>query len=144
VAAKKGRVDEKGNRLTEKQRLFVQCYAGNGLDAAKKAGYRGSEGTLAAIASQNLNKLNVMQAIRERADKEAIPKIKSRHDLQKFWSDVVESPETDMKDRLKASELLGKSEALFTDNLRVDVTMELKKLSDEELDARFNALSEPV
>ncbi len=42
-----------------------------------------------------------------------------------------------MKDRLKASELLGKSDAMFTDNLRIDAKVELMKLSDEELNARL-------
>ena len=141
MAAKKEKVDGKGNNtLTEKQRLFVQYYSGNATDAARKAGYKGNEVTLGAVGFENLRKPLIAKAIQRRQETEERPNILSRQELQAFWSEVATSSEQDMKDRLKASELLGKSDAMFTDNIRVDAKVELMKLSDEELNARLNAL----
>ena len=44
--------------------------------------------------------------------------IKTRSERQKFWTDVIADEKVTMGDRLRASELLGKSEADFTDNIR--------------------------
>lgn len=141
--AKKAKVDEKGSKtLTEKQRLFVQCYVGNATEAATKAGY--SKNRCSEIGYQLLQKTSVKDAIRKRQEIEERPNILGRQELQAFWSEVATSSEQDMKDRLKASELLGKSDAMFTDNLRIDATLELKKLSDEELNAKLDALISTV
>ncbi len=59
------------NDLTPKQQAFVENYLSNGLnasEAARRAGYGGDDGSIRAIASQNLTKLNVKAAIdREQA-----------------------------------------------------------------------------
>lgn len=59
------------DNLTPKQQLFVESYISNGLNAtqaARQAGYNGDDGTIRAIASQNLTKLNVKAAVeREQA-----------------------------------------------------------------------------
>jgi hypothetical protein len=53
--------------LTLKQRLFVDFYLGaakgNGVEAAKRAGYRGSPNTLHAVAVENLRKPTIQAAI---------------------------------------------------------------------------------
>ena len=51
-------------KLTPKQKAFVSEYlkSGNATEAARKAGYKGSDNILAAIGSQNLRKLNVSRA----------------------------------------------------------------------------------
>jgi hypothetical protein len=41
----------------------------------------------------------------------------TRQQRQQFWSKVAGDESQEMKDRLRASELLGKSEADFTENL---------------------------
>ena len=76
--------------LTTKQQKFVDAYiatSGNGAESARRAGYKGSEETLRAIAAQNLTKLNVGQAIRERQMEQAKSfKITADMVLQKLWS----------------------------------------------------------
>jgi hypothetical protein len=63
--------------LTTKLRLFVEYYLGearfNGTAAARLAGYQGDDNTLAAIASQNLRKLKVREAITARLHEAAMP-----------------------------------------------------------------------
>lgn len=63
--------------LTLKQRKFGLAFVGeangNGAEAARLAGYRGDDGTLRAIASQNLTKLNIQKFINQlRSDAEKV------------------------------------------------------------------------
>src|SRR5262245_29671522 len=58
-------------KLTVKQEKFTNEYlanGGNGVQAARAAGYGGSDGTLRAIASENLTKPNISSRVRERLD----------------------------------------------------------------------------
>lgn len=52
--------------LTERQKRFVDAYAGNGLEAARSAGYAGSDATLKVTASKLLKHPAVRDAIEER------------------------------------------------------------------------------
>ena len=53
--------------LTGKQRLFVEAYVGqargNATEAARTAGYAGSEGTLAQVGYENLRKPEIRDAV---------------------------------------------------------------------------------
>lgn len=71
-------------RLTLRQQKFCYAYAGeangNGVESARLAGYRGSDATLRAIASENLTKPNIqifISQLREKAEKSASDKILS-------------------------------------------------------------------
>jgi phage terminase small subunit len=59
---------------TNKQRLFVEHYlqCWNGTEAARLAGYRGNDATLASIASENLRKPKIRAEIERRIAAEAI------------------------------------------------------------------------
>lgn len=108
----------KAPKLTEKQRRFVEAYmgeaAGNGTEAARLAGYKGSAKTLGVVATENLAKPSVRAAIDARVA--ADPKIATRQQRQEFWTKVMLGEEdAEMRDRLKASELLGKSQADFVE-----------------------------
>lgn len=76
-ASKNGHRPQAGDkvRLTLKQRKFCLAYTGeangNGVEAARLAGYRGSDLTLRVSASENLTKPNVLRFISQlRADAE--------------------------------------------------------------------------
>ena len=62
------------HKLTGKQQAFVREYLldFNAAAAAKRAGYRGSPGTLRAIGSQNLHKPAISQAIHDSISESAI------------------------------------------------------------------------
>jgi hypothetical protein len=51
---------------------------------------------------------------------------KTRQERQKFWSDLMDSDEN-IRDRLKASELLGRSEADFTDKVQGELILTLEE-----------------
>ena len=57
---------EKKKKLTLKQTLFIKYYFeqnGNGTQAARLAGYKGTENSIRVIAHNNLTKDNIMEAI---------------------------------------------------------------------------------
>ena len=106
--------------LTVKQKRFVECYDGNASEAARQAGYSPK---WADKFGPNLIGKNreIAAAIREREEKRVNSLILSREQRQVFWSTVVQDEDADMRDRLKASELLGRSEGDFLEKT-LDVT----------------------
>jgi phage terminase small subunit len=102
-------------KFTTKQKLFIDAYCGNASEAALKAGY--SKKTAPFIGAENLKKPQIALAIAERQNKRETKLIGTREDRQKFWTEVYNDTTASMSDRLRASELLGKSEADFTDKL---------------------------
>lgn len=129
----------KGKSLSPMQQRFVDLYSGNATEAAIRAGY--SEKTAYSMGNRLLKKVEIIKAIKARESKELKPFIATRQDRQKFWTNVMNNPVEDMKNRLKASELLGKSEADFTEkiqatgNMRVETapTIDLSELSPGQL-----------
>jgi len=113
--------------LTTKQQRFVDFYDGNATDAARKAGYKGNANQLHAIGAQNLQKLTIKEAIDAREKKRNKKNIADREERQGFWTDVMNMNDNtvQMRDRLKASELLGKSQADFTEKVKVDSELTL-------------------
>lgn len=105
----------RGRPLTPKQRKFVDAYSGNGTEAARTAGYRGSEAVLAQVAHENMRKPGIAEAISARELGRRDKLIATREERQAFWSSLMRDGGRDGFERLKASELLGKSEADFTD-----------------------------
>lgn len=113
-------------KLTTKQQRFVDAYDGNATRAALAAGY--SAKTAAFIGAENLKKPKIAAAIKTRQEKKSRPLIASREDRQEFWTQVMMGRDVDpatgepprMADRLRAAELLAKSEGDFLD--RVDHT----------------------
>jgi phage terminase small subunit len=61
-------------QLTKKQRLFVEEYlkSWNATDAARKAGYKGNDNTLASMGDENLRKPAIDAIIQKRLNSKAI------------------------------------------------------------------------
>ena len=102
-------------RLSFKQKRFIDFYKGNATEAALEAGY--SAKTAYSIGQENLKKPEIIKEIQIRNLRESMPKIANRQQRQEFWSKVMNDVEADMSVRLRASELLGKSEADFTEKI---------------------------
>ena len=101
------------DELSTKQQRFVDYYDGNATQAADKAGYKNPR----HIGSENMAKLDIIEAIKNRENRKRDGNIATREERQKWWTEMMAKAEKD-SDRLKASELLGRSEADFTDNIR--------------------------
>ena len=108
--------------LTVRQQRFVECYNGNASEAARQAGY--SERWATKFGPNLIGKnREIAAAIREREEKRVNSLILSREERQIFWSNVVRDPDEDMKNRLKASELLGRSEGDYLERFSNETPM---------------------
>lgn len=121
------------DELTVMQQRFVDYYDGNALQAAEKAGYSKPKQS----GSLLLTNVDIVAGLKTREKRRRTHNIWSREDRQRFWTRVAsgqecqtvvtgkdkegnattESIPATMNERLKASELLGRSEADFTDKL---------------------------
>lgn len=114
------------SKLTPKQQRFVDAYmgeaAGNATEAARKAGYSGSENVLGVAGARLLRNDKISKMISDLSKDD--PLIATREDRQRFWTDVMEDETQDMKDRLRASEILGKSQTDFIE--RSDSTHDIE------------------
>lgn len=106
---------DKNAKLTPKQRAFVEAYSGNGTAAAIAAGY--SQKSADKIARDLLRNTTIAGEIRDREKQKINPLIASRIQRQEFWTSTMRDAKEDMRNRLKASELLGKSEGDFIENI---------------------------
>lgn len=99
--------------LSPKQQAFVALYAtcGNATEAARQAGY--SAGRARVIGSENLTKPAIQAALAELTDKVASDRIADANERQTFWTEVMRDKAELTKDRLKASELLGRANLDF-------------------------------
>jgi hypothetical protein len=124
-------------KLTAKQQLFCEFYLGaangNATEAARLAGYKGSDETLRAIASQNLTKLNISELCRERINEVALSADKVLSEL----SEIALSKDEATRDRLKSLELLGKYHKLFSERLDLNV-----QVNDWRIEAARYGVSE--
>lgn len=103
--------------LTARQQAFVDAFDGNGTAAARAAGYKGSDNTLAVQARRLLRNAQIRAAIDARLGPDAKKRIADREERQAFWTSVMRDANKKMDARLKASELLGKSEADFKEKV---------------------------
>lgn len=103
--------------LNARQRAFVEAYCGNATEAALQAGY--SEKTARITAAKLLSKGNIQEALKEREDKRLASLIATREERQQFWTTLMRDEDRKEVDRLKASELLAKSEGDFLERREV-------------------------
>jgi len=122
--------------FTARQRKFVRFFEGNPTEAAVKAGFK--RALARSIGAEMLKNPDIVKAIQERVRPIEEADIATREDRQRFWTRIMKDEKVEMKYRLKASELLGKSQADFIEssNLNVNVKMGLvgllKKVDEVE------------
>ena len=151
--------------LTPKQKAWAEYYAnhGNGTQAAREAGYKGSATAMRVQGTANLALPSVAAYLSTLTSPGTNSRIADATERQEFWSSVMrgeitemylkdgkllEKP-TDMNSRLKASELLGKRQGDFVDRLaltgadggavKIDVEHSLEGKTLEELAALYKS-----
>jgi phage terminase small subunit len=148
-------------RLSARQQLFVQYYTGeaegNATRAAELAGYKGGERACAVMGSNLLRSPNILKAI-ETATAEVRSKlIADRRERQEFLTKVMRGDddvdeevvmsvsvgggmgsniervrkEVSARDRLKATELLGKLQGDYVTNVKVESADGLRAMLDQ-------------
>ena len=150
IQGQASRPDDEGSKgidelhLTSKQRRFVEFYMGEakgiGVRAAEMAGYGGGYKGQAAAAHHNLRNPAVVEAMKRLGGgSTSSVGLKKRDELMQFWSNMLQSPATSDRDKLKASELLAKAEGLFIERREISgrngapMTILADQLSDDEL-----------
>lgn len=110
--------DKSQRPLTERERRFVRAYSatGSGSESCRQAGYSGDDHALAVQASKLLRRPAVAAALAEQDEQAERASIATRAERREFWTRVLRGEEpAEMRDRLKASELLGKSKGDFVE-----------------------------
>ena len=120
--------------MTPKQQAFIHEYLAclNATQAAIRAGY--SPKTAYSIGQRLLKNVEVSKAINSAMNERKSALIANRSERQEFWTHVMRDNDTDMKQRLKASELLAKSECDFVERHEITTSdYDLSKLNEQEL-----------
>lgn len=157
--------------LTPQHRLFVESYDGDEVTAMRIAGYTGTDGYLKDKAKKLLANPTVVEAIKERSKYIASTHkaIADREERQSLWTAIMRNEDPHRKEekdsngvpipesniplpvRLKASELLGKSEADFIEKIDMNSNVTITDIiaqsytSEEDLDtieAQYKLLKE--
>jgi len=115
-------------KLTRQQIKFVEAYVETGkvVDSARQAGYKQPNVQGSRLLAKDSIKKEVNRLIDERNEEAAW----GRKELYAFWIDMCQHAEGD-NNRLKASELLAKAEAMFVQKIE-DVT-NYNDLPEEEV-----------
>jgi hypothetical protein len=138
------------DKLSKQHRLFVEAYDGDEIYAMRVAGYAGADSYLRSKATDLLKQPLIIEAIKDRSKYTLATKnaIATREERQALWTAIMKNqdpyhiepkdanglprenidPNIPLATRLKASELLGKSEADFVDRVESTVTHSISEL----------------
>jgi phage terminase small subunit len=119
--------------LNLKQRRFADYYieTGNATASYLSAGYV-AEGNAAEVnASRLLRNAKVLEYIKERNEQLDVHFIADITEAKRFWTELLRDANADMKDRLKASEYIAKTNGAFVEK------KELKGAFDGKIEFGF-------
>ena len=141
-------------KLNARQKSFCEFYvaSGNATESAIKAGYK--EKYAGVNADKLLKNTNISKYIRKITEERTNNRIAKAEEILEFLTatlrgEVTEevvvggfgksatekiSKNVDLKDRLKAAELLGKRYRLFTDKVEVDGVVPVMIVGESELE----------
>lgn len=121
--------------FTQKQQSFIDCYCGNGIQAARDAGYEGSDKALCEMSRYNLRNPRILQAIRVRQLERIKGPIMSREQRQELWTDMALNADSP-RDRLRASKLLGMSDCDFVQKTEITYPDQIQYTDEEKIALR--------
>jgi phage terminase small subunit len=105
-------------KLTAKQKKFADEYikTGNAELSAKAAGYNARGNTTKLL--QNTTIREYIEKRNKQLDKVTIADMA---EVKEFWTNTLRDKEADLKDRLKASEYIAKTNAAFIEKSEVEI-----------------------
>lgn len=118
-------------KLSPRQEAFCMAYAkcGNATQAYREAGYKvKSERAAVSAGSRMLTNVDIQRRLEEIRAQVESERIVEPRAAQEWLSSIirgevrVDGKETQVKDRLRAMELLGKMQGLFIDRKEVSMT----------------------
>ncbi|MFP5111378.1 terminase small subunit [Bacillaceae bacterium C204] len=105
------------NGLNIKQKRFADYYieTGNATTSYLRAGYE-AEGNAAEVnASRLLRNAKVLKYIKERNEQLDVEYVADITETKRFWTEIMRDDNADIKDRLKASEYIAKTNGAFVE-----------------------------
>jgi phage terminase small subunit len=107
--------------MNEQQKRFADYYieSGNATESYKRAGYKAKGNVAEANASRLLRHAKVQEYIEERNKQLESDRIANMEEVKTFWTNTMRNGEADLKDRLKASEYIAKTNAAFIEKQEV-------------------------
>lgn len=114
-------------KLTEKQKRFADYYieSGNATESYKRAGYKATSDNIAGVESfKLLRNPKVSEYIAERNKQMESHRIADMEEVKQFWTNTMRSNETELRDRLKASEYIAKTNAAFIEKQQISGAMD--------------------
>lgn len=131
----------KSNAPNVRHQAFAEAIAQGktGSDAARAAGYKGTADSLYTQASRLLKSPEVQAVIAQAREASTSSRVATAQELKEFWTSVMKGEVTTtverngeavtvgptIADRIKAAELLGKTQALFVDRSQQDGRLEI-------------------
>ena len=117
---------KKGEKLTLKQETFVSEYlkTGNATEAARRAGYKGNDNTLAQVGNENLKKPKVVELIKSR-EAERSKRFELEEDFElKAAKDIYDNSMIigDYKSANSAIQTIAKIRGKFVQKIQVGVS----------------------
>lgn len=149
-------------KITDQERLFIEAYSGDEIEALKLAGFQGSNVQLKNIYEKMIVRPEIILAIKERDKFTAglTKVIADRNERKTWWSALMRNDDPYIREekdefgapkppsnlplaiRIKASENLAKCDGDFIESLHVsgnvsvsDIVMKSFSVNDEDLDA---------
>ena len=115
---------EASKSLSKKQRLFADEYimSGNITQSAIKAGYSESYADKSGYKLLGIN--GMREYLEERNAELDKDKIADMEEVHEFWANILRDEELDVSDRIRVSELIGKTNGAFLS--RVEQTGDMK------------------
>ena len=95
--------------LTPRQKRFVELFDGNATEAARAAGFKNPN----VYSNDLMKKPEIVAAIQAREKERNADDIMTREQRQIFWTMIARDTSQKTTDRLRASELLARSEGDF-------------------------------
>lgn len=110
-------------KLTPKQQAFVDAYMGeargNATEAARRAGYRGSDAVLASVGAENLRKPQIAEAIAERQQRVESSRIATIEEIQQVLTGIIRDGGEETQHRINASKELAKMQGAYIDRKEI-------------------------
>ena len=118
-------------KLNLKQKKFADEYiaSGNAYQSAIKAGY--SESYAKTHVYKLLENARITEYLREKTKELDKKKIATMEEVQQFWASVLRSDEMDIRERIKVSELIARSQGGFIDKVNISGGLEKVVIVDD-------------
>lgn len=131
----------KTNAIQSRRLAFAEHIAAGktGVESARLAGFRGNDNGLHVTASRLLRDATVQAMVEQARKASTTERIATAAQLKEFWTRIMRGEETStvliqgaaievqpsIADRIKAAELLGKTQGLFVDRTKQEGELQI-------------------